>query len=274
MNQLNGKPVLCSQTLTAYCKRVIGEDLTFADTYEKFGWNLNITVTDKANADESRLLNYLTAPNVLVWSATVASSAIPGIYQPVDLWMKTENGQAVPYNPRSTGFRFQDGSVGSDLPMQRLSELFNINTFIVSQVNPHIVPFISVTSGDVVDSNLSKRYVRTVKALIGNEFRHWLRQFNELGLLPQNLKTLAQVVVQTNKGHVTIVPEPTYRDYRDLFVNLTPETFWPVLQKQYVNTLTKIAHIRSYFGIEREFDRYYNRLKAQVRGGSRINFLD
>ena len=35
----------------------------------------------------------------------------------------------------------------------------------------------------------------------------------------------------------------------------------------YVKTLKKIALIRSIFGIEREFDRYYNRLKAQVRGG-------
>jgi predicted acylesterase/phospholipase RssA len=109
--------------------------------------------------------------------------------------MRTENGQTVPYNPRSTGFRFQDGTVGSDLPMQRLAELFNINTFIVSQVNPHIVPFVSVTTGDVADSNISKRYVRTVKALIGNEIRHWFKQFNELGLLPMSIKWIAQLVV-------------------------------------------------------------------------------
>lgn len=27
-----------------------------------------------------------------------------------------------------------------------------------------------------------------------------------------------------------------------------------------------MAHIRSYFGIEREFDRYYSKLKAQLHG--------
>jgi predicted acylesterase/phospholipase RssA len=32
--------------------------------------------------------------------------------------------------------QWEDGSVQADLPMQRLSELFNINHFIVSQVNP------------------------------------------------------------------------------------------------------------------------------------------
>jgi TAG lipase/steryl ester hydrolase/phospholipase A2/LPA acyltransferase len=43
-------------------------------------------------------------------------------------------------------FQWEDGSVQADLPMQRLSELFNINHFIVSQVNPHVVPFISSAS--------------------------------------------------------------------------------------------------------------------------------
>ena len=74
----------------------------------------------------------------------------------------------VPYNPSSSGLRYQDGSVGSDLPMQRLAELFNINTFIVSQVNPHVCPFVSVDSGEVLDSKFSKRFVRTTKAIIGN----------------------------------------------------------------------------------------------------------
>lgn len=36
-------------------------------------------------------------------------------------------------------WQWEDGSVQADLPMQRLSELFNINHFIVSQVNPHVV---------------------------------------------------------------------------------------------------------------------------------------
>jgi hypothetical protein len=41
--------------------------------------------------------------------------------------------------------RFSDGSVESDLPMQQLSELFNVNHFIVSQVNPHSFLFSSIS---------------------------------------------------------------------------------------------------------------------------------
>ena len=187
--------MLCSKTLAHYAKCMCGEFLTFSDVHVKYGWNLNITVTDFSNADESRLLNYLTAPNVLVWSAVVASCAIPGMFDAVDLMMLTENNKIVPYNPRSTGFRFQDGSVASDLPLQRLAELFNINTFIVSQVNPHIVPFVSVESGEVIDSAYQKRYIRTMKALIGNEIRHWFKQLNVLGLLSSNLRWIANLVV-------------------------------------------------------------------------------
>ena len=89
---MNGKPILDTNTLALYAKDMIGETVTFAEIYEKYGWNLNITVTDFNNADESRLLNYLTSPNVLVWSAVVASCAIPGMFESVDLMMRTENG--------------------------------------------------------------------------------------------------------------------------------------------------------------------------------------
>ena len=50
--------------------------------------------------------------------------------------------------------KFEDGSVSSDLPMQRLTELFNVNTFIVSQVNPHVCPFVSVDMGHVHHTKL------------------------------------------------------------------------------------------------------------------------
>jgi predicted acylesterase/phospholipase RssA len=85
------------------------------------------------NKDSLRLLNYLTAPNVLVWSASLASCAIPGIYAPVELLKKDENGKLSPYMEGGAPIKWEDGSVQADLPMQRLSELFNINHFIASQ---------------------------------------------------------------------------------------------------------------------------------------------
>jgi len=139
LDLLQKKVVLDTQTLKDYVYRFTGE-MTFKEIFTKNGWNLNITVTDFAMKTAPRLLNYLTTPNVLVWSAVCASCAIPGMYAKVDLMQKLDDGSITQYDPSSKRMQFVDGSVASDLPMQRLTELFNVNTFIVSQVNPHVCP--------------------------------------------------------------------------------------------------------------------------------------
>ena len=72
---------------------------------------------------------------MLIWSAAVASSAIPGVFRNVSLLAKNHVGIIKPYSPE--GLKFSDGSVENDLPTERLSELFNVNHFIASQVNIH-----------------------------------------------------------------------------------------------------------------------------------------
>ena len=55
------------------------------------------------------------------------------------LMAKDAYGKHVPFAP--SGVKHVDGSIKADLPIQRLTELFNVNQFLVSQVNTHIVPF-------------------------------------------------------------------------------------------------------------------------------------
>lgn len=93
--------------------------------------------------DPDRLLNYLTAPNVLIWSASAASCAIPYIYGPTDLYCKDYRGNISKYTLMNR--KFLDGSIGHDLPMEKLSILFNVNNFIVSQTNPWVIPFMDYT---------------------------------------------------------------------------------------------------------------------------------
>ena len=52
---------------------------TFQEAFDKTGRIINITVAPNNNYDPPRLLNYLTAPHVCVWSAAAASCALPGI---------------------------------------------------------------------------------------------------------------------------------------------------------------------------------------------------
>ena len=107
---ITGKNVLCTETLKSYVYAHTG-DMTFKECYHKYGWNLNITVTDLSQGQVPRLLNYLTAPNVLIWSAVTASCAIPGMFARVDLMQKLDNGDIIHYDPCSKRMSFQDGSV-------------------------------------------------------------------------------------------------------------------------------------------------------------------
>jgi TAG lipase/steryl ester hydrolase/phospholipase A2/LPA acyltransferase len=76
----------------------------------------NITVSPSGDRDFPLLLNYLTSPRVLLWSASMASSAIPGVFGTVELMAKDMQGNIVAYYPE--GLRWTDGSVENDLPMQ------------------------------------------------------------------------------------------------------------------------------------------------------------
>jgi predicted acylesterase/phospholipase RssA len=66
---------------------------TFQEAFDRTGRIINITVAPVNDFDPPRLLNYLTAPHVCVWSAAVASCAIPGVFAPVPLIVREPDGR-------------------------------------------------------------------------------------------------------------------------------------------------------------------------------------
>ena len=81
------------------------------------------------------LCNYLTTPHLFVHSASLASCSIPGVFEAVELKAKGRDGHIEPYF-KTGGWTFTDGGLQADLPKERLTELFNVNQFIVSQARP------------------------------------------------------------------------------------------------------------------------------------------
>ncbi|KAL4550042.1 hypothetical protein Ndes2526B_g08220 [Nannochloris sp. 'desiccata'] len=77
-------------------QRLMG-DLTFQEAYARSGRVLNIAVVAADTQEPCRVLNYLTAPNVLVYSAVACSSAFPFLFAPQELLMKTASGEIVPH---------------------------------------------------------------------------------------------------------------------------------------------------------------------------------
>ncbi|MBT4520495.1 MAG: DUF3336 domain-containing protein [Halieaceae bacterium] len=108
-------------------------DMTFQEAYEKTGRSINISVSPAEPNQTSRLLNHIASPTVTIRSAVMASSALPGVFPPVQLQARNVDGGIQTYLPSR---RWIDGSFSQDLPAKRLARMYGVNHFIVSQVMP------------------------------------------------------------------------------------------------------------------------------------------
>jgi TAG lipase / steryl ester hydrolase / phospholipase A2 / LPA acyltransferase len=75
--------------------RAMLSDVTFLDAYQRTSRFLNVTVTAADTNEPPRMLNYLTAPHVVIWSAVAASSAFPGLFPPQDILARDPAGNFV-----------------------------------------------------------------------------------------------------------------------------------------------------------------------------------
>ncbi|KAJ3207584.1 hypothetical protein HDU67_007375, partial [Dinochytrium kinnereticum] len=164
-------------------------NITFQEAFNRTRRILNIGVSSSTVFEMPRLLNYLTAPNV------------------------DKSGMHIPWNP--SGHRWIDGSVENDLPMARISELFNVNHFIVCQVNPHILPFMKSTRSETYFSKL----IGSASYLIRSEVLHRLHQLSDLGLSNSLLYRIKAILVQKYYGDITIVPAFKVIDYTRIISN-------------------------------------------------------
>ena len=129
------------EKLGSWCKG----DMTFLEAYMLTGTILNITVTTHdSHGDTGVLLNYLNAPDVIIRSAVLSSAAFPLFFKPVQLREKLANGSIV----YREAFRYADGSLVTDIPRDKLAAMFGVKFAIVSQVNPHVTPFLFRLRGD------------------------------------------------------------------------------------------------------------------------------
>lgn len=100
--------------------------LTFLEAYERTGRILNISVIPYDPHSPPKLLNYLTTPDCVVWSAVIASAAIPGILNPVVLMRKRPDGTLVPFSYGGRGYK--DGSLRADIPLQVRIGIINFDS--------------------------------------------------------------------------------------------------------------------------------------------------
>ncbi|KND94876.1 putative triacylglycerol lipase [Tolypocladium ophioglossoides CBS 100239] len=264
-------------TVLEDCVRANVGDLTFEEAYNRSKRILNITVATEGQGGVPTLLNYITAPNVLIWTAAVASNASsPSLYgrRKVMILCKDANGNIVPWAPaNTTDFRHWTHASYSDRdsPLRRISELFNVNHFIVSQARPYLIPFLqsdmhgpSLVEARSRTTQLSAFFVR----MIGSEVRHRLRQLDTLRLLPSSIRRFL-VDEQVPAASMTLVPEVTAGDFVRLLETPTRETlnYWILRGERSV--WPAVAALRIRCAVENELDRSYQVVRKLKAGDLR-----
>ncbi|KAK3291902.1 acyl transferase/acyl hydrolase/lysophospholipase [Chaetomium fimeti] len=255
--------------LTRVMRAWLGE-VTFKEAYNRTRRICNICVSSASIYDVPRLLNYITAPNVLIWSAVAASCSVPMVFQGHPLLMKhPESGEHSPWTP--TPQQFIDGSVDNDLPMTRLAEMFNVNHFIVSQVNPHVVPFLPkdehVVPGQLTQSRAApdrRQWIYNVTSLAKEEGLHRMHFLAEMGVFPNLLTKLLSVVSQKYSGDINILPEIALSDLPLMLKNPTSDFMLRNCLTGERATWPKLSRIRDRLAIELALDQAVHALRARV----------
>lgn len=235
----------------------VGE-LTFLEAYDVSGRILNICVSREDGKVESLMCNYLTTPQMLVWSACVASCAIPGVYEPVELMAKNRNGETVPYFRGGT-HRWTDGGLQEDLPQRRLSELFNVNQFIVSQVNPLASLFVPVrTALPWLTESINLLRHQLVGLLRGVSGIAQGRLVRPAGV------RIVDVLMQEYEGSLTIFPNWHLSDLGGFIANFDAQRMENYELDGARAVWPKLPAIRSLCEIEFELDRISTQLTEQL----------
>jgi len=161
------------------------------------------------------------------------------------------------------GVEWIDGSVQADLPFQRISTLFAVTSFVVSQTNFHVVPFLNKAH----HPSQKSAYWRLFQT-IEWDIRSRALKLSRLGLFPRLFgQDISKVFKQKYHGNLTIVPRfttaqtfglkalsnPTVKDM-EVYLKYSQIAAWP-----YLNT------IRDIIRLEKSLDDCLARLEARIR---------
>lgn len=202
-------------------------DMTFEESYKKTGRILCITLSATTKKAPPVLVNYITAPNVTIASAIIASAAVPGFIKPVILRKKGPDGKVRP-QAQNKDEAYWDGSIDQDIPTTGLAEMFNCQFFLAAQANPHIVPFFHDPKGCVAQPSRWTRgenydawrggiLLAALEIYLKTDMRSKFHFLNDLGAGVGFTSTMFTQALYS--GTTTIVPKVSFVDYFRLFSN-------------------------------------------------------
>jgi NTE family protein len=235
---------------------------TFLEAYQHSGRTLVISVSPARTHQKPRVLNYLTSPDVLIEYAAQASCAVPGLFPPMALHARRADGKKVRYMSTETWI---DGTVHGDLPRERLARLHNVNQTIVSQANPHVIPFIThrrqrgvLAFGKHVVSSL----IHTGSAELLDIGRHLLDGTPLSPLLDQ----AHAVAAQTYLGDINIQFPFRPTAYLEVISNPSPAGLADYIRLGERATWPQVAMIHDMTRISRVFPQCLAVIRERIKG--------
>jgi len=147
---------------------------TFEEAYARTGRNVSIIVSSNFTKllPGCMMLNHITAPKVTLASAVATSCTAPGVMQPRGLVVKDASGELKQFD--LLGKSFRDGTITNEMPKDYLRSCFGVSEFLVSQVNPHVSPFIGIKSG----------IFQTFRSAVGRDLQSRAQLLSEYQLVP------------------------------------------------------------------------------------------
>ena len=242
-------------------------DITFEEAYQLSGLKINISVAPFEHHQKSRLLNAITSPNVMLREAVLASCCIPGVFPPVSLAAKNVKGDRVPYLPQR---KWVDGSLSDDLPMKRLSRLYGVNHFIVSQTNPLILPFLNAEKRNrSLISTVSNTALNTMKDW-GLAASHLMQKpFKDNSYASKFINGYIALVSQTYTGDINILPSSRFLSPAQILASRSSEEVIELLTEGQRATWPTIERIRIQTHISRTLNRLIDEIDQGVTNGGR-----
>ncbi|MDM8515730.1 DUF3336 domain-containing protein [Desulfobacterales bacterium HSG16] len=256
---IKNKAVMNPDQLLENIRANIG-DFTFEEAFDRTGKILNIAVSPARARQKPRALNYLTAPQVLISSAVQASCSVPGLFPPATLLAKNRLGSTVRYMPRE---KWVDGTIYNDLPMMELSRLHNVSHYIVSQTNPHVLPFVRARTrhgslafaADMVSSMILSQFTGITDAIRTRVHSDTFRPMLDLIHAVAHQKYTGDITISPDfktTAYFKLVSNPSYKDIRQ-FILKGERATWP-----------KIALIGNHIRTSRAFEQALQKMKQRM----------
>jgi NTE family protein len=234
-------------------------DMTFQEAYEKTGRQISIPVAPAELHQRSRLLNAITSPNVYVRSAVMASCAVPGVFPPVMLMAKNVHGEPQPYLPTR---KWVDGSIADDLPAKRLQRLYSTNHYIVSMVNPIVIPFLKeegersamASALGALGIGVGREVLNFYRGVVQKRNETWPR-FNLF------MSSIHALIDQEYSGDINIVPNFSWYNPAKILSHLSEQDLIDLMRGGEQSAFPAVEAIRTCTKISRTMEEILHRFE-------------